>query len=160
MSAGPVLRPVAAGDAEACFALDRLCFPPDIAFPLEEFAELADTADVFLVAEQDDRLTGFVVATFDPRSRIGVIVTLDVAVEHRRRGLGERLLIAAHGGLAQRGATGVFLHVGVDNDSARGLYEKCGYVTLTRFGGYYGRRRDALLMTRTLDPGEAECASS
>lgn len=154
MTADAVLRPVAEADIQACFDLDQRCFPPDIAFAQELFGELGESAEAFLVAEQDGLLVGFVAAIMDEKDRTSVIVTLDVEPERRRQGLGHRLLSAAHRLLEKRGADTVFLHVSPENDAARRLYDKHDYVTISRFSDYYGPQRDALLMMRTLEIGD------
>ena len=52
---------------------------------------------------------------------------LTVAEDHRRQGLGTQVLGALLEWGAERGATTAWLHVEVDNDPARGLYERVGF---------------------------------
>ena len=54
---------------------------------------------------------------------------LRVDVERRRQGLGTQVLGALLEWGAERGATTAWLHVEVDNDPARGLYERVGFRT-------------------------------
>ena len=54
---------------------------------------------------------------------------LKVAEDHRRQGLGTQVLGSLLEWGAERGATTAWLHVEVDNDPARGLYERVGFRT-------------------------------
>jgi ribosomal protein S18 acetylase RimI-like enzyme len=54
---------------------------------------------------------------------------LQVGEDHRRQGLGTQVLGALLEWGAERGATTAWLHVEVDNDPARALYERVGFRT-------------------------------
>lgn len=60
-----------------------------------------------------------------PAAEGGVIRLLTVDGEHRRRGLGSSLLVAA---LARLGPGPVYLEVARDNAAARALYTRAGFV--------------------------------
>ena len=79
------------------------------------------------------------------------ILTLAVAEDLRRRGLGAALVEQAAACLG-RGATGrLLLEVGQDNLAARGLYAACGFRTVGSRDGYYREGgEDALIMERQL----------
>ncbi len=55
------------------------------------------------------------------------IVAVDVAADHRRRGLATALVTALARWAAERGARRAYLQVGVDNDPALALYERLGF---------------------------------
>ncbi|MGH8962553.1 MAG: ribosomal protein S18-alanine N-acetyltransferase [Jatrophihabitantaceae bacterium] len=79
------------------------------------------------------------------------ILTVGVVPAARRQGLAVRLLdgllVEAH----RRGATEAFLEVRVDNDAARMLYEREGFVQVGLRPGYYDHGRvDAVVMRREL----------
>ena len=61
------------------------------------------------------------------------ITAIDVAPEHRRRGLGTALTRALAAEAAGRGAGRVFLQVEEGNVAARALYERCGFATVHRY---------------------------
>jgi ribosomal-protein-alanine N-acetyltransferase len=63
------------------------------------------------------------------------ILTFCVRPLYRRKGIGEGLLHALLNGLPSGGA--VFLEVAADNAAARGLYEKCGFVSAGTRPNYY-----------------------
>mgnify|MGYP001796726673 CR=1 FL=1 len=82
------------------------------------------------------------------------LLTIAVAPEVQRHGLGRKCLAAFEGTAASDGAKRVFLEVSAENSSAIKLYTSEGYVEDGRRRGYYtandGRKSDALLMSKTL----------
>lgn len=76
----------------------------------------------------------------------------DIAVvpTKRRGGRGRALLEALVARAVAAGAAAVHLEVDVDNEAARRLYDRCGFVLAGRRRGYYrhrdGRVSDALVM--------------
>lgn len=81
------------------------------------------------------------------------LLTIAVAAEARRRGLGLALMEALQSRLAARGARRLFLEVGAGNRAASALYRKLGFEAAGRRAGYYGGQRppqDALVMMRIL----------
>jgi ribosomal-protein-alanine N-acetyltransferase len=91
-------------------------------------------------------------------SRIGAdeAEVLSVAVDsvYRGRGLSRMLLLTHMGHLAGRGARIIFLEVEENNQPARRLYDRCGFVVVGRRERYYkqadGEHLNALLMRRDL----------
>jgi ribosomal-protein-alanine N-acetyltransferase len=81
----------------------------------------------------------------------GEILTLAVAPEVRRRGLGQILLLEATHAAAALGARAVFLEVSVANIAARALYTKAGFIEAGRRRQYYSDRSDALVLRLALD---------
>ncbi len=80
------------------------------------------------------------------------ILTIAVAPDVRRRGLGRALLLAAMAEAGRRGAKSMFLEVGVDNAAAAALYASCGFAQVGRRRGYYASGGDALVMRAALRP--------
>jgi [ribosomal protein S18]-alanine N-acetyltransferase len=84
------------------------------------------------------------------------LLTIAVAVAHRRRGAGRALLDAVIGRARERGARVLFLEVGVDNPAARLLYTQAGFEEVGRRIGYYQRHygfADALVLRLRLNDG-------
>lgn len=67
------------------------------------------------------------------------ILTLVVASDHQRNGLGDRLLEALFTMLKMKGITEVFLEVAEDNEKARCFYIKKGFTFLSKRPHYYPR---------------------
>ena len=80
------------------------------------------------------------------------ILTLAVAPDQRRRGLGSSLLGAAMARAAELGAVRMFLEVAVSNDAARALYSAHGFTRAGLRRQYYTDGTDALILCSTLSP--------
>jgi ribosomal-protein-alanine N-acetyltransferase len=79
------------------------------------------------------------------------ILTIVVATDRRRGGVGRKLLESALAESVKVGAQSAFLEVVVDNVAAISLYRNAGFVEIGRRRGYYRRSGgavDALLMRR------------
>ncbi len=114
-----------------------------------EFAGFLADPLVFLLAEGDAGfLLGRVVAGE------AELLTLAVAAEARRRGVGRKLVSRFLFQARLRGAETAFLEVAEDNIPALGLYARCGFSEAGRRRGYYptpnGRAVDALVLRRML----------
>lgn len=130
-------------------ALHRRCFhtPP----PWSEADFAAFTADplAFLLVEGD---AGFLLG----RAVAGEaeLLTLAVAPESRRLGLGRKLVARFLYQAGLRGGTSAFLEVSAENPAAIALYESAGFAAAGRRRGYYaspeGGRFDAIVMARDL----------
>ncbi|MFQ6059038.1 MAG: ribosomal protein S18-alanine N-acetyltransferase [Anaerolineae bacterium] len=76
------------------------------------------------------------------------ISTIAVAPEHRRRGIGELLLVTMLDRATELNAEVMTLEVRVSNVAAQSLYRKYGFQPVGRRRGYYSNNReDALIMT-------------
>ncbi len=84
------------------------------------------------------------------------LLTLAVAPEYRRRGVGAVLLAQVIERSRRRGARQLFLEVGVDNPGARSLYAQAGFIEVGRRVAYYQRPTgfaDALVLRLALGGG-------
>jgi ribosomal-protein-alanine N-acetyltransferase len=155
------LREAAASDAGVLTAIDALCFPPEDRYArglMEDILQgkfLVDTVDrVSTViafertAAAAERALGFITVARD--RGFGLIVTVDVHPDHRRRGVGRMLLRAGETKLREWGVTGAVLTVGTKNVPAQRLYEREGYVLYRRIPGYYESGDDALEMHKRI----------
>jgi len=130
------------------------------AWPEEAFASLLSRDEVFAVlgAIGDERgAKGFVLmrAAADEAE----VLTLCVASEARRDGLGQSLLIEACKIARARGADHLFLEVAENNEAATLLYQKLGFKTVGRRSAYYRQAdnaADALVMRRELKPARPD----
>ena len=82
------------------------------------------------------------------------LLTIAVRPAHRRKGAARRLLAAVIDHVRQSGARTLFLEVGVDNPSARSLYESQGFRAVGERRAYYrrgeGPAADGIVMRLTL----------
>lgn len=78
------------------------------------------------------------------------VLTIGVAADARRRGLGHRLLAQSLGELCGRGARLVFLEVAAANKAGIKLYSSVGFSEVGERPGYYGRACHAKLLSLDL----------
>ena len=130
-------------------ALHRRSFRTPPPWSEADFATFTADPLAFLLVEGD---AGFLLG----RALAGEaeLLTLAVAPESRRLGLGARLVARFLYQARLRGATRAFLEVSAENPAAIALYESAGFTEAGRRRGYYatpeGRRIDAIVLARDL----------
>jgi ribosomal-protein-alanine N-acetyltransferase len=99
-----------------------------------------------------ERLAGFTIIERVRRGgrMTGHIVTIDVALEMRRQGVGRILLEAAEEQLKREGAVLLTLEVAEDNAAARSFYHQLGFADTGRIPDYYAGRLDAQVMEKSI----------
>jgi len=133
----------------ALAALHARCFRTPPPWSAADFAGLLDDPLCFLLVEGD---AGFLLG----RAVAGEaeLLTLAVAPEARRLGLGRKLLARFLYQAQLRAADRAFLEVRADNAPAIALYESAGFARAGLRRGYYrgddGSRADALVLARDL----------
>jgi len=143
------IRQYEARDFGALYKLDQACFPPGISyskFSLQYFLNLP-AADC-LVAEEGRKLAGFILAEANPP--LAHIITLDVAEQHRRKGVGTALLTEIEKHLQYHGVHSVLLETAVDNQHGIAFWQHHGYRTEAVLRRYYLGRVDAYEMRKRL----------
>jgi [ribosomal protein S18]-alanine N-acetyltransferase len=144
------LREYEPGDLEAMYALDVVCFEPVFQFSRRAMRHFAEASwAVTSLAEADGELAGFCIAEVD--DEIGYVVTLDVALAWRRKGLAQRLMADVEAKAQAAGAKEMALHVFTGNVGAMQFYERIGYDRVGMAKGFYGRGLDALVYRKRLD---------
>lgn len=147
--AGVAIRQYEARDFTALYKLDQTCFPPGISyskFSLQYFLNLP-AADC-LVAEDRKTIAGFILAESNPP--LAHIITLDVAPNYRRTGLGSRLLVEMEKHFRYKEVHSVLLETAVDNQTAIAFWQHHGYRTEAVLKRYYLARVDAYEMRKRL----------
>ncbi len=150
------LRRYVPDDFARVMEIDHACFVEGIAYPEEEMQYFLDMPSaIALVGVDGEALQGFVIADhFRPRRGaqfMGRIITIDVAPQAQKSGLGTLLLAGAEEELIKAGCSHVSLEVGVDNQVALRFYKKMGYSVLRVLPRYYLGSVDGLLMGKKLD---------
>ena len=135
--------------AEELAALHGRCFAVPRPWTAAEFTGFLADPLAFVLIEGD---AGFILG----RAVAGEaeLLTLAVAPEARRRGLGRKLVARFLYQARLRGAEQAFLEVAAGNEAARALYARCGFAESGRRRGYYrgpdGVAVDAIVMWRGL----------
>ncbi len=137
-------------DAKAMYALDVVCFDKRFRFSLRAMRRFAETRNaITIVADFDGGLAGFVIA--HPEQDGVYLVTLDVALEWRRKGIARQLVERVEKEAAvTHAARFVLLHVFVGNAPAISFYEGRGYTRLGHVPGFYGAGLDAFVYRQAL----------
>ncbi len=157
------LRPAVASDFDSLWALDQVCFAPELAYSRREMRELMSmrNAATWLAESQPETATGEPAAKPAPLGFIvlhaagttGHVITLDVAPQSRRQGLGAALLAIGELYSRRRGARRMRLETAVNNDTALRFYKRQGYQITNRLNGYYTRELDAWQLEKPLEIG-------
>jgi ribosomal-protein-alanine N-acetyltransferase len=101
-----------------------------------------------VVARRDRRLAAFAIMHFGAES--AHLNLLAVAAEHRRQGLGRRLMEWLTATAIEAGVFRINLEVRTRNEEALLFYRSLGFDTLNVVQGYYQGREAALRLTRNL----------
>ena len=136
-----VLREYLEDDLDKIVQLDERCFGEEFRFDRGSMKAYAEARNaVSLIAEKDGKMMGFVIVHIDrvAMGRRGYVVTLDVAMEYRRRGLAGRMIQAVEMLAETNGAQRMELHVFTENAAAIRFYEQRGYERIARVRRFYG----------------------
>lgn len=147
------LRDATTNDIDALLALERACYPSEVAWGRAEYRPLL-AHGVCLVDEVDGTIVGFIGAFTHRGWSVGNVATVNVRPDARRRGVGARLLAACEARLREAGMLRVLLEVNVANADAIRLYERAGYARLRRIADYYAEgyaEKDAFAYAKELD---------
>lgn len=121
--------------------LHRACFPYK-PWTASDFADLKKSG-CDIMASQNGFVVWRVVADE------AEIITIGVHPDARGTGIASAMLTLVENDIKKRGGTKIFLEVAADNQPARALYEKNGYVNIGVRPKYYDGT-DAILMEKTL----------
>jgi ribosomal-protein-alanine N-acetyltransferase len=143
------LRTYEQHDFGALHRLDQSCFPPGIAYSrmtLHYFLSLSSANCV--VALEGRKTVGFILTEENPP--LGHTITLDVAPDHRRHGIGSALLAENEKTLAQHGVRHILIETAIDNQAAVAFWQRHGYRIEAVLKRYYLGRLDAYEMRKIL----------
>jgi len=131
--------------------LNLRCFQNGENYTRHTFAYLfnAPNALSYRAVTPLDETVGFVFVMMNNNGS-GHLTTIGVAPEHRRRRIGEMLLVHAEDALKKREATTVVLEVRVSNTAAQEMYRAFGYAVVQRIENYYTNNEACYLMMKSL----------
>lgn len=141
--------------ATALADLHARCFTTPRPWSAAEIAGLMlDPLNFTLIEGEAAAPTGFLIGrTIADEAEL---LTVAVAPEARREGLGRKLLLRFEDAARARGAATAFLEVAADNAPAQALYATRGFAQTGLRKAYYhhpdGQSVDALVMGRPLHP--------
>ena len=128
-------------------AIEKECFGVDAWSEKSVASELTNKLAFWLVAVDGEQVAGYV----GSQTVCGETDMMNVAVtgDYRRRGIGEKLVLALVEELKAMGSHSLTLEVRASNAPAIGLYEKLGFLqTGLRKNYYRNPREDALILRK------------
>ena len=142
MSSEFFFRDYRASDLAAMFQLDEACFAEEFRFDRESMREFAEeqNAIVRIAQKASGEIAGFVIVHVE-RVVTGwraYVVTLDVAVDSRQRGLARRLMREVEATAMAAAVRWMQLHVFTGNAGAIRFYERLGYERISIKKDFYG----------------------
>ena len=144
------LRPGVPADLDALLAIEQAVFTTDHLSRRSFRHFLTSPNAALIVVEQGDRLAGYALVHYRPRSTIARLYSIAVAATNTGRGIGPRLLAAAEEDAIRRGCSALRLEVHEHNAAAINRYRKSGYSLFGRHLDYYDDRGDALRFEKRL----------
>jgi len=129
------------------FEIEGQCFEQE-AFTKRQIAYLlTDYNTIALVAKADNDITGFIIAQEEIDNNIlyGHIITINVALTYRRKGIATKLLKEIEEIFKQKGITECHLEAREDNKAALKLYQNSGYQKIGMLEKYYGKKHGLYL---------------
>jgi ribosomal-protein-alanine N-acetyltransferase len=155
------LRDFRADDFETLWAVDQKCFAAGIAYSRPELSAYMRRRGAFTIVAESPRralngslpgsVAGFIVAESDRRG-IGHIITIDVLPEHRRSGLGSKLLAEAEKRLESSACRSIRLEAAVNNISAIAFYKRHDYDVVGTIPRYYPGGLNAFVLQKDIKP--------
>jgi len=139
-------------DLDALQRIEIECFNEE-AFTREDLTYLLETPNsISLKAEADNKIVGFIMGLIETHGKIkvGHIFTVDVATEHRRIGIGFKLIDKLECCLLEKGVKAVYLEVRGDNKAALELYHKKGYSETQPLENYYSKGAHGFRMKKRI----------
>jgi len=150
-------RPYAPGDFDQLFAIETLCFPPNLRFTRRYLRDLFRRPQTAAwVAEENNQLAGFAAASRAIRQGgiTAYVETIEVLPDLRGQGIGSELLRRIETSVAAAGVQTIWLHVDARNAGAIRLYEALQYLCEGGREDFYADGNAALIYKKQL-PNES-----
>lgn len=122
------------------YTIEKECFDKE-AFTKQQIASLlSDYNSISLIAKINSEIVGFIIGMvyYERNTPVGHILTIDVALTYRKRGIAQKLLQEIEKIFREKGLRAVHLEVREDNIAALRLYQKLGYKKIAKLENYYG----------------------
>jgi len=146
-------RPNAPADFDQLFAIETLCFPPNLRFTRRYLRDLFRRPQTAIwVAEENNHLAGFSAASWAVR-KAGItayVETIEVLPDLRGQGIGSALLRRVELSAAAAGVQIIWLHVDARNAGAIRLYEALQYLCDGSREDFYPDGNAALIYRKQL----------
>jgi ribosomal-protein-alanine N-acetyltransferase len=134
-----IIQQATIDDLETLYQIEKESFSIE-AFSKKHIAYLLQNPNtVNFIAKMNSEIVGFIIGLIHRQNKmlIGRVYTIDVALKHRRKGVGSKLLNELERIFVKRGVKICYLEARVDNVAALELYRKNGYVEVGKLKKYY-----------------------
>jgi len=145
-------RQTTVNDLEKLYEIERECFTAE-AFTKELLTILLqDSSSVSLIAQINGEIAGFIIGLIQHirGMKTGHIHTIDVAIKHRRKGVGIKLLKELEQIFVKEGVRVCYLEARLNNVAALELYKKQGYTEVERLKNYYNEGAHGVCLQKWL----------
>jgi ribosomal-protein-alanine N-acetyltransferase len=144
------IRPANLADLSKVEALDSLACET-LSYPRFVLRQLYDCfPNLFLVAEADERVVGYVLGGLKQGSDIGYCLSLATHPTYLRLGIGVLLMNDLRKVLKTTGTRRLQLTVFPGNEAAIKLYSGLGFKPIKNYDDYYGDSSPRILMEKTI----------
>jgi ribosomal protein S18 acetylase RimI-like enzyme len=147
-------KPVAPESSLVAFQLQQVRLPrtrtlklPSATIPL---AESWSSASVRLVAQDEERICGYLLVQILPIHQQGLVMRLLVDAPMRGKGIGKALVSTARVWATNQGLDALLAHVPVRNVGGSAFYRRCGFTISGLVEHFYITRESALMLMRKL----------
>ena len=141
-------------DIVSFLAIERDVYAGDTPWTFSHFEHEIKTNDlaIFLTAEADGKIIGFIGARVVPEKNSVHLSNLGVFRTYQRQGIGSNLVKRLAELMRQLGLDSRTLEVKRNNLPAQAMYRKLGFETKEILPGYYENNLDGLWMVKQLAP--------
>ncbi len=139
-------------DLETLYKIEKECFSKE-AFTKKQIGSLLQNSNaISLIAQTNGETAGFIIGLTYPNNnvRFGHVITIDIAIKHRRKGIGTRLINELERKFVRKGVETCYLEVRIDNVAARELYHSQGYEETKQLKHYYPKRINGVQLKKKL----------
>jgi len=145
------IKPLTTVQISELLRLNLRCFPEGDSYNKHTFNYLLNepTTLSYQIVTPSEDLVAFAFVMINGNGAAH-LTTIGVAPEHRRRGLGLRLIEHLEKLLKQKQVGTIILEVRVGNLPAQNLYRRMGYAVVQRINNYYNNGEDCYLMMKPL----------
>jgi len=149
------IRTATPDDFERIVALEKICFPKELAYTRRQLRYLLMRANSnVLIEKTGTTLRGFIIILYRRGTKVAGVETINVDPVYRKKGIGHRLLTAAEERIRKKGIHKIRLEVAITNQAAIKLYEHAGFQKTMLLKKYYhydhDGSRDAYRMVKEL----------